>query len=450
MTPVVTVLGGGLAGCEAALQLLSRGYGVRMYEMRPGKSTGAHRTDALAELVCSNSLKSEVAETASGTLKEELDALGCRLLPIARECRVPSGGALAVDRERFSSAVSAALFAYPAFTLVREEATDIPPAPAVIATGPLTSDALAEKLARLTGAENLHFYDAIAPIVELSAVDRERAYFGGRYGRGEDYLNLPMEREEYRAFREALVSAETVVLRDFEKKELFEGCMPIEEIAKRGEDAMRFGPLRPVGLRDPATGKGAYAVVQLRRESMAGEGWNMVGFQTNLTYGAQKRVFGMIPALKNAEFLRYGVMHRNTYLNSAGSIKETFRFAGDDALYIAGQLTGVEGYVESVMSGLIAAVSLARELAGKEAAVPPSTTVTGALCRYVAGAETGFQPMNANFGLLPTAPDVGKKERKKFYHDRAVRDIMKFVSDTSYRDVAYCEGAPNSTAGRAE
>lgn len=435
MRPVVTVVGGGLAGCEAALQLLSRGFGVKMFEMRPAKTTGAHDTDGLAELVCSNSLKSEAEETASGTLKAELDALGCRLLALARECRVPSGSALAVDRELFSAAAERELAAYPRFELVREEVTDIPSAPAIVATGPLTSDALARRLGELTGEENLHFYDAIAPIVELSSVDMEHAYFGGRYGRGDDYLNLPMEREEYRAFRDALVSAETVVLHDFEKRELFEGCMPIEEIARRGEDAMRFGPLRPVGLRDPRTGKGAYAVVQLRRENAAGDCWNMVGFQTNLTYGEQRRVFGMIPALREAEFLRFGVMHRNTYLNSAGKLNACFRFAGDDVLYAAGQLTGVEGYVESIMSGLVAGVSLARELDGKDPAVPPETTVIGALARYVANAGTGFQPMNANFGLLPGASGTGKKERKKYYHDRAVRDIMNFASETGYKEM---------------
>ena len=435
MRPVVTVVGGGLAGCEAALQLLSRGFGVKMFEMRPAKTTGAHGTDGLAELVCSNSLKSEAEETASGTLKAELDALGCNLLALARECRVPSGSALAVDRELFSAVVERELAAYPRFELVREEVTDIPSAPAIVATGPLTSDALAKRLGELTGEENLHFYDAIAPIVELSSVDMEHAYFGGRYGRGDDYLNLPMEREEYRAFRDALVSAETVVLHDFEKKELFEGCMPIEEIARRGEDAMRFGPLRPVGLRDPRTGRGAYAVVQLRRENAAGDCWNMVGFQTNLTFGEQRRVFGMIPALREAEFLRFGVMHRNTYLNSAGKLNACFRFAGDDVLYAAGQLTGVEGYVESIMSGLVAGVSLARELDGTDPAVPPETPVIGALARYVANAGTGFQPMNANFGLLPGASGTGKKERKKYYHDRAVRDIMNFASETGYKEM---------------
>ena len=434
MKGAVTVVGGGLAGCEAALQLCARGFAVRMYEMRPVRTTGAHTTAGLAELVCSNSLKSEAEETASGTLKAELDAMGCRLLAIARECRVPSGSALAVERERFSREVERALAAYPGFELVREEVTELPKGPAVIATGPLTSDALAARLSELTGTENLHFYDAIAPIVELSSVDMSRAYFGGRYGRGEDYLNLPMEKEEYAAFRAELVSAKTVLLRDFEKRELFEGCMPIEEIAKRGEDAMRFGPLRPVGLRDPATGKGAYAVVQLRREDLAGDCWNLVGFQTNLTFGEQKRVFGMIPALRDAEFVRYGVMHRNTYLNSSGLLNASFRFEGENVLYAAGQLTGVEGYAESIMSGLVAGVSMARELEGKPSAVAPDTTVTGALCRYVAAAATGFQPMNANFGLLPEAHGVGKKERKRFYHDRAVAAVRRFVAETGFNE----------------
>lgn len=424
----VTVVGGGLAGCEAALQLLKRGFAVNLYEMRPERQTGAHSGGGLAELVCSNSLKSE-GETASGALKAELRACGCELLDAAYSTAVPSGGALAVDRHAFSELVEKKLAAYPAFRLIRGEVTDIPDPPAIVATGPLTSESLATRLAALTGQENLHFYDATSPIVDAASVDMERAYFGGRYGKGgDDYLNLPLEKEEYAAFCEALVGAKTAMLRDFEKKELFEGCMPIEEIAKRGRDAMRFGPLRPVGLRDPRTGKGAYAVVQLRRENTAGDCFNMVGFQTNLTYAEQRRVFTMIPALREAEFLRYGVMHRNTYLNSAGTLDATFRVRGEGALYIAGQLTGVEGYMESVMSGLIAGISLARELSGKPAAVPPATTVMGALSKYVASAKAGTPPMNANFGLLPPCEDAGKKERKKRYCERSIRDIMNFVS----------------------
>ena len=430
--PRVTVVGGGLAGCEAALQLLARGYGVDMYEMRPEVTTGAHRTGALAELVCSNSLKSEGGDTASAALKDELDAMGCRLIALARECRVPSGSALAVDREKFSAAVESALAAYPDFRLVRREVTEIPAAPAVVACGPLASPAMAEALAAATGKDRLYFYDAVAPIVDGESIDYDSAYFGGRYGRGDDYLNLPMERDEYEAFYEALVGAQTVVLRDFERKELFEGCMPVEEIARRGKDSMRFGPLRPVGLRDPRTGKGAYAVVQLRREHAAGDCFNMVGFQTNLTFPEQKRVFRMIPALCNAEFLRFGVMHRNTYIGPR-ALDATFMLSGREGVYVAGQLSGVEGYVESIMSGLIAGVNLARREEGRQPAVPPLTTVSGALCRYVAECGEPFQPMNANFGLLPPPEGVRGKERKKCYHERAVCDIIDFTRELEFR-----------------
>ncbi len=430
--PRVTVVGGGLAGCEAALQLLARGYGVDMYEMRPEVTTGAHRTGALAELVCSNSLKSEGGDTASAALKDELDAMGCRLIALARECRVPSGSALAVDREKFSAAVESALAAYPDFRLVRREVTEIPAAPAVVACGPLASPAMAEALAAATGKDRLYFYDAVAPIVDGESIDYDSAYFGGRYGRGDDYLNLPMERDEYEAFYEALVGAQTVVLRDFERKELFEGCMPVEEIARRGKDSMRFGPLRPVGLRDPRTGKGAYAVVQLRREHAAGDCFNMVGFQTNLTFPEQKRVFRMIPALCNAEFLRFGVMHRNTYIGPR-ALDATFMLSGREGVYVAGQLSGVEGYVESIMSGLIAGVNLARREEGRQPAVPPRTTVSGALCRYVAECGEPFQPMNANFGLLPPPEGVRGKERKKCYHERAVCDIIDFTRELEFR-----------------
>ena len=430
--PRVTVVGGGLAGCEAALQLLARGYGVDMYEMRPEVTTGAHRTGALAELVCSNSLKSEGGDTASAALKDELDAMGCRLIALARECRVPSGSALAVDREKFSAAVESALAAYPDFRLVRREVTEIPAAPAVVACGPLASPAMAEALAAATGKDRLYFYDAVAPIVDGESIDYDSAYFGGRYGRGDDYLNLPMERDEYEAFYEALVGAQTVVLRDFERKELFEGCMPVEEIARRGKDSMRFGPLRPVGLRDPRTGKGAYAVVQLRREHAAGDCFNMVGFQTNLTFPEQKRVFRMIPALCNAEFLRFGVMHRNTYIGPR-ALDATFMLSGREGGDVAGQLSGVEGYVESIMSGLIAGVNLARREEGRQPAVPPRTTVSGALCRYVAECGEPFQPMNANFGLLPPPEGVRGKERKKCYHERAVCDIIDFTRELEFR-----------------
>lgn len=430
----VEIIGGGLSGCECALQLLERGFAVRMYEMRPQRMTGAHSTDKLAEIVCSNSLKSEEPCTGSGLLKEELSALGCKLLPIARQCRVPSGSALAVDREQFSSAVEKELFAYRDFELIREEVyslDDLGDAPCVIATGPLTSDRMAEYIGNLTGRERLYFYDAIAPVVSFDSVDMSCAYFGGRYGKGgEDYLNLPMQRDEYERFYNELINAQTVVLHDFEKSELFEGCMPIEEMAKRGSDTIRFGPLKPVGLRHPITGERAYAVVQLRKENVAGDCYNMVGFQTNLTYSEQKRVFGLIPALKNAEFIRYGIMHRNTYINAPDVLSETFRLNGDKVLYIAGQLSGVEGYVESIMSGLIAGQALAAELEGKSYQIPSANTIIGALCRYVSGCVDGFKPMNANFGILPSITDVrDKAARKQAYHDRAMRDMELLIKD---------------------
>lgn len=428
----VKVIGGGLAGCECALQLLQRGYAVEMYEMRPNRTTGAHKTQNLAELVCSNSLKSSEPCTASGLLKEELDLLGCRLLGLARQNAVPSGSALAVDREGFSKSVEDALFAYPDFSLVREEVTSFDnDVPTVVASGPLTSPALADAVGALTGKDRLFFYDAIAPIVEFESIDMQKAYFGGRYGKGgEDYLNLPMQKAEYEAFYDALVHAETVVLHDFEKSELFDGCMPIEEMAKRGSDTIRFGPLKPVGLRNPSTGEKAYAVVQLRKENVAGDCYNLVGFQTNLTYGEQKRVFRMIPALHDAEFVRYGIMHRNTYINAPGVIDETFRLKGERPIYVAGQLSGVEGYVESIMSGMIAGIALANELQGKKYAVPSDVTVTGALCRYVSTRALDFKPMNANFGILPPVERVrDKQKRKQAYHDRAINAIKDVKQD---------------------
>lgn len=426
----VSVIGGGLAGSECALQLLDKGFEVRMYEMRPAKSTGAHLTDGLAELVCSNSLKSEEPTTASGILKEELDALGCKLLKIARDCRVPSGSALAVDREKFSAMVGQALGAYDGFTLIRREIVDIQSEPTVVATGPLTSQPLADKLSELSGKGRLYFYDAIAPIVTLESVDMSKAYFGGRYGKGgDDYLNLPMNRDEYEAFYRELIGAKTVVLHDFEKRELFDGCMPIEEMAKRGSDTIRFGPLKPVGLKNPITGERAYAVAQLRRENVAGDCYNLVGFQTNLTYSEQKRVFTMVPALKGAEFVRYGVMHRNTYIQSPGVLSPTFRVINSTApVYIAGQLSGVEGYVESIMSGMIAGQALARELSGESYRIPSDVTVTGALMRYISENTLDFKPMNANLGILPTISGVrDKKARKQAYHDRALAAIHDLV-----------------------
>ena len=432
MATKVVVIGGGLAGTEAAFKLLDAGFQVEMFEMRPKRLTGAHESGGLAELVCSNSLKSTSPETASGLLKEELDMLGSRLLPLARESAVPSGSALAVDRVAFSTAVERELAKYEGFTIHKDtEVTCLEEGvPTIIATGPLTSPDFADYLAKLTGQDRLFFYDAIAPIVSFDSVDMTKAYFGGRYGKGgDDYLNLPMQKEEYEAFYNALITAETVHLHDFEKKELFDGCMPIEIMAKRGGDTMRYGPMRPVGLRNPNTGESAYAVVQLRKENVAGDCYNLVGFQTNLTYGEQKRVFSMIPALHSAEFLRYGTMHRNTFIKSPDLLTNRFRLKNSTTpVYIAGQISGVEGYVESIMSGLIAADAMVRELTGKDELKLPATTITGALTEYVSSCASDFQPMNANFGLLPELHTVHKKQRKQAYHDRAIKDLGEFLS----------------------
>ncbi len=423
-TRTVKIIGGGLAGCEAAYQLLKRGYAVEMFEMRPATETGAHKTSSLAELVCSNSLKSVDPETASGLLKDELKQMDCLLLDAANRARVEAGGALAVDRQLFSRLVEEKLLFYKNFKLIRQEVTALPDEPTVICTGPLTSESLSKAFREKFGS-GFYFFDAIAPIV--SGIDMHHAFWGGRYGKGDDYLNLFMDKEEYLNFYKNLVTAETVKLKDFEGKEVFEGCMPIEVMAKRGEDAIRFGPLKPVGLSHPETGKKYYAIVQLRKENLKGDCFNMVGFQTNLTFKEQKRVFSLIPALHDAEFLRYGVMHKNTYINAPKILDKGFRVKGDKPVYIGGQLSGVEGYVESIMSGLIAAVNLHRELEGKEAIVPPYTTISGALCAHTTTATSNYQPMNANFGILPHIECKDKKNRKKEYYQRAMCDIMPFA-----------------------
>ncbi len=423
-TRTVKIIGGGLAGSEAAYQLLKRGYAVEMYEMRPSVQTGAHKTSSLAELVCSNSLKSVDPETASGLLKDELKQMDCLLLDLAYQAKVEAGGALAVDRQLFSRLVEEKLLFYKNFKLIRQEVTALPDEPTVICTGPLTSESLSKAFREKFGS-GFYFFDAIAPIV--SGIDMHHAFWGGRYGKGDDYLNLFMDKEEYLNFYRNLVTAETVKLKDFEGKEVFEGCMPIEVMAKRGEDAIRFGPLKPVGLSHPETGKKYYAIVQLRKENLKGDCFNMVGFQTNLTFKEQKRVFSLIPALHDAEFLRYGVMHKNTYINAPKILDKGFRLKGDTPVYIGGQLSGVEGYVESIMSGLIAAVNLHRELEGKEAIVPPYTTISGALCAHTTTATSNYQPMNANFGILPHIECKDKKNRKKEYYQRAMCDIMPFA-----------------------
>ncbi len=427
----INVVGGGLAGSEACFQLLKRGYEVDLFEMRPQEFSGAHKTDKLAELVCSNSLKSMELSSASGLLKKELEFFDCELLKIAHQCRVEAGGALAVDREMFSDAVEKKLFQFEKFSLIRKEIVDIDfDEPTIIATGPLTSKKLAEKLQNMCGSKNLYFFDAIAPIISLDSIDMNCAWWGGRYNKGgDDYLNLPMDKEEYVHFWQELSNAETVKLKDFEGKEVFEGCMPIEVMAKRGEDSMRFGPMKPVGLYDK-NNKKHYAVVQLRKENLKGDALNMVGFQTNLTFGEQKRVFSLIPALKNAEFLRYGVMHRNTFVNSPKLLNDNFRVQGEKLLFVAGQLSGVEGYVESIMSGLWSAVSLARELQGLEKCSLPKDTIMGALTSWVCEKENeNFQPMNSNFGILPELKIHvrDKSERKRAYAERSIQSMKNFV-----------------------
>lgn len=429
----IDVVGGGLAGCEAAYQLLKRGVKVVMYELRGAGATPCHKTDDLAELVCSNSLKSEAEDTASGLLKAELDELDCMLLRCARECRVPAGGALAVDREKFSEKVEETLFSFENFRLERKEITSLDfDNPTVIASGPLTSDALANAIAERLGADYLGFYDAVAPIVDADSVDMDSAFFATRYDKGDptDYLNCPLTKEEYETFVKELVNAKVATLHEFDKREIFEACMPVEVMARRGDDTLRYGPMRPVGIRDK-DGKRPYAVVQLRKENAHGTAYNLVGFQTNLTFGEQKRVFGMIPALKNAEFLRYGVMHRNTFICAPKLLTAGFLLREDKSIAFAGQMTGVEGYVESIASGLIAALNIYAEATGGDEIIFPATTICGQLQRHVSTDSENYQPMNANFGILPPAGEKirDKKLRKVAYFKRGLQDMKRFKED---------------------
>ena len=395
-----TVIGAGLAGCEAAWQLAVRGIPVTLIEMKPEKFTPAHHSAGFAELVCSNSLRSDQLTNAVGLLKEEMRQLGSLIMRCADGTRVPAGGALAVDREAFSKEVTAAMEAHPLITVERREVTQLPRQDAVIATGPLTSDALAREIAALPGLKTLNFYDAAAPIVSGETLDMSRVFRQGRYGRGDDYLNCPMNREEYEAFYQALLTAEKAQVHGFDGTQVFEGCMPIEVMASRGEMVMAFGPMKPVGLTDPRTGREPYAAVQLRAENREGTMYNLVGFQTRLKWGEQKRVFSMIPGLEHAEFLRYGVMHRNTFLHSPGFLDQTYQMIARPGLYFAGQMTGVEGYVESASSGLVAGLSLARRLLDLPPVDFTRRTAIGALAHHVSGATGDFQPMNANFGLI--------------------------------------------------
>lgn len=411
----VTVLGAGLAGCECAWQLAKRGIEVRLFEMKPNKMTPAHSSEYFAELVCSNSLRSDELTNAVGLLKAEMRKMGSLIMESADSNRVAAGGALAVDREGFSRYITDKIKSCTNIELVSEEATDFPEGELVVATGPLTSDALAEKLEKLCNCTGLHFYDAVAPIVTLESVDMDSAFFASRYDKGTaDYVNCPMNEEEYKAFVKELVSAKEAPVHGFDDGGVFEGCMPVEVMARRGEETLRFGPLKPVGLRDPRTGKENYAVVQLRRDNADGTIYNLVGFQTHLTWGEQKRVFSMIPALKNAEFVRYGVMHRNTYLNSPQLLDRYYRLRSEPRISFAGQMTGVEGYVESAASGMLVGIETAARLLELEPVNFPQETAIGALGLYISGGSVGdFQPMNINFGIITPLGYRVKGKRNK-------------------------------------
>lgn len=435
------IVGGGLAGAEAAWQAAELGIHVRLYEMRPIQPTPAHVSDWLAELVCSNSLGSDLPHKASGLLKAELRGLGSLILECADQTAVPAGSSLAVDREAFARLVSERIAAHPRIELLREEVTAVPNTPGIIASGPLTSAALTHSISELTGQEYLYFYDAVSPIVNHESIDLAIAFRQSRYDRGEqeegDYINCPMTQEEYDRFHKALVTAETITLKQFEQEDphFFEGCMPVEVLARRGREALAFGPMRPVGLVDPRTGRRPYAVVQLRQDNLLGSLYNMVGFQTNLKWGEQRRVLRLIPGLENAEFLRYGMLHRNTYVNAPTMLHPTMQYRGRADLFFAGQITGVEGYVGNAGTGLLAGINAARLLNGQHPLIPPTVTMLGALCHYVThAAAKEFQPMKANFGLFAPPPTtMSKSGRYQWYSERALTALRRFARDQGLR-----------------
>ena len=450
MNDFITVIGGGLAGSEAAYQIAKQGIKVKLYEMKPIKYSPAHSNKNLAEIVCSNSFKSNLLTNACGLLKEELRILDSLLIRIADETSVPAGQALAVDRDTFSAEVTKALEQGPLIEIIHEEVKDIQKMVeegiVIVATGPLTSDALAKQISKLTGEDKLYFYDAAAPIVNKDSIDFDIAFYGDRYlqekkkeetveqwktrlesqKEEQSYINLPMNQEEYENFVKELVEAEVVTLHEFEKREIFEGCMPIEIMAKRGQDTLRFGPLKPVGFDDPRTARRPYAVVQLRQDDKQASIYNLVGFQTNLKYGEQKRVFSMIPGLEKAEFVKYGVMHRNTYINSSKLLDETYNLKQNENIYFAGQITGVEGYVESISSGMVAGLNACNKLKGKNQITFSENTVIGALAKYISTPNNKFQPMNANFGILPTLEGKKIKDKKERYQKLADRSLLEF------------------------
>jgi methylenetetrahydrofolate--tRNA-(uracil-5-)-methyltransferase len=441
MDSKLTVIGAGLGGSEAAWQAAQRGVQVTLYEMRPTHKTPAHSSDRLAELVCSNSMGARSVDRAGGLLKEEMRRLGSLIIDCAEAAAVPAGAALAVDRGLFADSVTARIAEHPCIELRREEVTHIPDGPCIIATGPLTSDALTEKIVKLTGQDQLYFFDAMAPIVEADSINMGVAFQASRYGRGEqdegDYINCPLTGDEYKALVDALLGAEVIPLRDFERedKRFFEACLPLEVLAARGRDALAFGPLRPVGLADPRSGQRPYAVVQLRQDNLAATLYNMVGFQTNLRWGEQARVFRMIPGLESAEFVRYGQMHRNTFISSPTLLDASLRFSNrrvrpGGPIWFAGQITGTEGYVGSAMSGLVAGLNATRYLRDQSALMFPETTMIGALLHYISHAEPKeFQPMKANFGLMPPLEKRIRRKRERYqaYARRALSDLQSFL-----------------------
>ena len=449
MKDYITIIGGGLAGCEAAYQIAKKGIKVKLYEMKPVKFTEAHSNENLAEIVCSNSFKSNLHTNACGLLKEELRYMDSLLIKIADETQVPAGQALAVDREIFSKRVTEKIEKNPLIEIIHEEVTNIEKMVeegiVIIATGPLTSKGMAEEILKITGEDKLYFYDAAAPILTKESIDFDIAFFGNRYDQEKQkdetleewkkrlenqdasYINLPMNKEEYENFWQELVNAEIVTLHEFEKREIFEGCMPIEVMAKRGIDTLRYGPLKPVGFDDPRTGKRPYAIVQLRQDDTDGIIYNIVGFQTNLKYGEQKRVFSMIPGLENAEFVKYGVMHRNTYINSTKLLDNTYCLKKNENVFFAGQITGVEGYVESISSGMVASINACQKYFGKEKIIFPETTMLGALAKYISTENNKFQPMNANFGIVPELNEKIRDKKLKYgkLADRGIEDLKK-------------------------
>jgi methylenetetrahydrofolate--tRNA-(uracil-5-)-methyltransferase len=443
MTDLI-VIGGGLAGSEAAYQAAEHGLKVHLYEMRPSLQTGAHQTQDLAELVCSNSLGSNLPDRASGLLKSEARMLGSMLIECAESAALPAGGALAVDRELFARLVTERIESHPGIEIIREEVQEIPQSLCIVASGPLTSPALSKSIAALSEEDHLFFFDAIAPVIHAESINMEIAFRASRYGTGEqdegDYINCPLTKDEYYSFVEALLNAERIELRSFEEAiktgvkagHFFEGCLPIEIIAERGLDSLAFGPMRPVGLRDPRTGKRPYAVVQLRQDNLAGSLYNLVGFQTNLRYPEQKRVLRLIPGLESAEFLRYGQMHRNTFIASPRLLRPTLQHIGRDDLFFAGQITGVEGYMGNIATGLLAGINAARMYRNEEPIILPQTTMLGVLCHYITHSDLkDFQPMKANFGILPPlegATKTGKRERGKMYAERALADLSLTLS----------------------